>query len=1209
MPSSVAEREVRLTRRVRRWVVAAAAAYAFAIPSPEVGGPLAVTIMGVTYACRWGDPPRRISRRQRQVTAVLVALWLLAIPVVTGKVPWWQPLAVAALIGLLPFLVGLLYGLYHLMIDDDEMIKSDSRWLLYLVARPWLRMTIMIVTWLTVGTTLGGFRATLAVAAPVFACAIGRPVLGVLCLFATYLATGSSSPWCVAAALLALLAFARFPARPPKRGVGLPPVTGLAHPIVRLRLRAVDRALRLSEWPLAARRLNAMAHTGLPLVEAKSLRLALVRLEMGEPQPAMDVLGPALVSDDVGRRAAGNRLRGEALTMTDQPGAALDALRLASDLLPDDLDHQARTALAAAEAFGDLGDDDSAVERARFAAGHLRRRTEMVERMRAMRIAATSLWEAGKIDEATQAAKNSFGPGVSVRWIRQYMSAGGGHHRDDSQAAFSRGAPLLLEVIRMNFFDAQLALDPRTTSSDGDTADKVDSVMDDLQECAEIFRLLGSPLDSAEADLLIARLRAAKGNDQAALTRTVVALGDLDRVRHSLRTQGARARWSDRFNVALDQALDLADKCGDAARVAELIELARVQAVPLLGAALGDEDLALRPPPTVRVRGRAGIVRAQLEDGTEPVDLERAAASAAGEGAWWLASWATDFALFWVLIPPHGEIGHGRVDLGPGSDLAAAIGCLNDALPIRQEGEDDAGVDWRVARGPLLASHSAERRLATTLGRHLLPLVLREELGRRHRGGLPPLPLAISPAPVLGHIPWSLLAVEDVGADDALRLVETADWVLAPSATLLDAGRSRDKLDPPFPLRLAVLDPTDARPEFPALPAARSVATHLPNSVAVLGGHHWDAAPATPEAVVAALRRAGPSASVMFGCHAVRGDRGRPSDSAVVLAGLVEGEPVARLTAGQLFRLGIDPEDFPAQISLQACDTSDLASSAGGEWLSLAPGFLAAGARTVLTTLFPLVDTGGDPDSDVLLQAIIQGDDLAGAVRTAQLRGLSEWRRHWRRGTAAPLSDAPLVWSALAICATGRAPASDLGADEPTRLSPRLLESLGEAAGMALGMRDRTVTSAHFCASYAIDETDVFDGRSLVFGLWGTATTMALAKLLHSSAAEWPGEARPSRELLRILSLASARAALAGGALEPEHVIGIVLDESDALGRTLLRLSRLHRTQAFVGRVSTNLREAEVKVSSGKWSDSDSRVEAFVAGVATELAKPRTAEI
>jgi hypothetical protein len=1091
-----------------------------------------------------------VSGRLSAQTVVIVAFAVLVVPVIAGL------LRVTAIV------------YFNVFMTNDGWLRSESLWFAYWATRNWLRRTLVFGTWLGTGIPLAGFRATIALAPAALAAAASQPVLAAIALAGTYPFTGASVPWRAIALLVLMLLLARIPPRPPKRHIALPRTSRWRrNPSRCLRLRRLDRALRRSEWARAATAAQAMTAACAPDAAVEvGLREAMAQLEMAHPQEAIAALGRARESRDPTISSAAHRLAAEALTMTDQPRAALAALELASRSLDADPEHRGYIALATATALLAVGDGDAAVVQARRAADTLRRRTQMTERLRATRLTVGARLQAGDLDEAVAAAKNAVGPVLSVRWLRQYTLRGRRTGRSDADAVFSRGGPLLLELIRMNFLEAQIALDPRHATS-GDDPEEVEA---DIEECVEIFRVLDSPLDAADAELLLARLHAAKGSAQRSLTWTLSAIVDLDRVRHSLRSQTSRARWSIRFNTALEQALDQADRCDDSPRVAELIELARVQAVPVLNLVGADGDVQLAVAPTVRVRGRAGIIRGGGSE-VRPVDLEFAAASAAGDDAWWLSSWATDVELFWSLVPPTGAVSHGRIPLGPGTNLAAALNELAAALPVRQENEQDADLDLRVAAGPLLASPDAELALAVELGRMLIPPALHDELRRRRRDGRT-LPLAISPAPLLGHVPWSLLAIADSQDGQPVRLVEVAEWVLAPSAALLASANER-RTDQRCPLRVAVLDPTDISPAFPALPAARGLASALPEAVLVLGGSHWHDERATIERVVGAVRDAGPDASVLFGCHAVTGDRDRPSAGALVLA--PDGEQPSILTAAHLFAVDIARSAFPGQVSLQACDTSDLAASAGGEWLTLAPGFLAAGAHTVVTTQFPLIDTGGDPDTDPLLQALIRGDDLRVAVRATQLAGLSRWRA-LRGGNGLPaLDDTPLAWAPFAVCTAGRGSARRDVSSAQVPASRRLYKALGEAAKAALELRDRTVTSAHFCAAYVVDETEVFD-ESLIKAAVMPFIMFPLAKILRARPEE-PKDAglRPSRELVDLVVTAGQNAADNGSTLEPEHLIAEVL-KGHHPGVTVLRATRLHRLPAFAGEVATNLRTAEV---------------------------------
>ena len=86
----------------------------------------------------------------------------------------------------------------------------------------------------------------------------------------------------------------------------------------------------------------------------------------------------------------------------------------------------------------------------------------------------------------------------------------------------------------------------------------------------------------------------------------------------------------------------------------------------------------------------------------------------------------------------------------------------------------------------------------------------------------------------------------------------------------------------------------------------------------------------------------------------------------------------------------------PPVVVLAACETLRRADSAGTRALSLAGGFVAAGARDVIGTLAPI----GDADARALFAAVhrhlARGEPPAAAVRLAQLEAISARRDAWR---------------------------------------------------------------------------------------------------------------------------------------------------------------------------------------------------------------------
>jgi hypothetical protein len=193
------------------------------------------------------------------------------------------------------------------------------------------------------------------------------------------------------------------------------------------------------------------------------------------------------LSDQDDRRAAAQRLAGDAQVQMGQSQQALDSLLLARSL-SSGVVHQALTALSTSAALNEVGNYSDSAYQAGWAASHLSGRGFLIERMQASRLLAESRRRSGDIEGAVRAVKGAVGVGLSSRWIRQYVRFGAAS-RDNSSALYLRGGPALLEIIRLNLLEAELQLDLRT---DGITAEATD----DLDECIDSFHLLGSSLDA-----------------------------------------------------------------------------------------------------------------------------------------------------------------------------------------------------------------------------------------------------------------------------------------------------------------------------------------------------------------------------------------------------------------------------------------------------------------------------------------------------------------------------------------------------------------------------------------------------------------------------------------------------------------------------------------------------------------------------------------
>lgn len=1176
-------------RRIRRWVRGSIAAVLVIVgllwPDPDKGVWLLGLVVVIAVVLKLAAP-RGWDLQARRATLAAVTLIVVA-SVANDVLPWWLPALVVLLLAPLPILVGITEGFLH---DAKASERSLIGWMVWAKARRALRLSAALLAWLITWRASGDLTAALVLTPAAIATAVGWPSVALVVIAISTPFVGGSSSWWAIGILSIVVAVSRRRARPPRRSVGLPLSAATAtHPVLRQRIRGIDRRLRRSDWIGAELQCRSLLRSPGPGATSVELRLARVHLELNSFQGVLDALAAALGEDDLPVQAAARRLKGEVLTRTAQSDAALGVLTVARALLPDDPDHQARVALAAADALVHVGRFSEASYQADLAARWFNHRRDLVERFRAARLQALSFWKLDELDRAVDVINDTRTIENSVRWLRQYSdSIGVG--RDDQELVFSGESVLLVEWTRLQVLELQLKLDPRLSSEDGDeTGD--DELLHEFEMYSTMLDMCGAGIERAEVDLLWAEVLASRGKPEAALTLALGTVAELDEIRHGLRAQTDRSAWSVTFNRALAMGLEFAVASDDTLRVAELIELARVQAYPLLGTGQGHEELALQAPPTVRVRGRASVARG-LRFGVDgrsvpPVDLEQAAAEAAGPGAWWLSFWHDGSTLTWALVPPSGDVEHGRLRGDRYVELRRTLAELDRNLPIALGDETDADVDLRLFRAAFRRSPDDEARLSASLGDLLLPERLRRELAARRQADRKPLRLAIAPDPLLAHVPWALLVVNGKTSFSAatVRLAELATWALAPSATLLVLAAGCRPAVSDAPLRLAVLDPADV----PELPAARMLAGHL-DGVRVLGGRHWMADPATPATVFEALASVGPDSTVLFGCHAVRGDDGRPSSSALILAA---SDPMARsepLTAAALFASPVPRERFPAQISLQACDTSDLASAASGEWLTLAPALLAAGARIVGTTQFPLVDVASQNAPGRLIDELKAGADLAEALRCEQLEGLARWRSH-AGSTLPPLEDTPLAWAAHAVCSTGRGGHLSIAVD-PLRISSSVIQTLVRAAKSAGDRPDRTVTSAHVLSEYIYLDTELMTG-SLVHELTGASLLEYLPRVLRAARVSGPDGVRPSDELLDAVRRAGSRAATSTGWLQTEHIVQAVREGPSTPGRRLLSVLRLRNGMALRQTLRGNLREAQLR-SPSEGGDVPTELQALV---------------
>ncbi len=1180
---------------VRRWVrwpiVGCLTAVVLLLPDREQAVWL-LGIVAVTLAFLWAFAPQRLGQSPARAIGFTGILIVVA-PLARGPLPIWVPIAAVLLVVVIPPVVALLDDFLQSQSESDRVVIG---WAVWGRVRQVLRVVSAVLALLVPLRVSGDAAATLALAPAAIATAAGWPSIGVAVVIVTAPFFAGSMTWAVVGVVTAAVAVSHRRVRPPRRSVEFPFSPRLdGHPVLRMRVRRIDRFLSRSAWADADRASATMLERadGAAATTA-ALRAARARLELTDLQGATDALELAWTDGSLDVGATVRLLQGEVLARSGQPEAALASLDESRRMLPHHVGQQARVSLAAAGVLIDLNQFADANHQAELALRHFRGTKYLVERMRATRLLAVALWRLDDLDRALEVIHDALAIYLSVRWIRQYVGAVG-RSRDDQDVLFSEDALMLVEFVRLEILELEINLDPRVEPKVREGDDPDQKLFHDLEMYSVALDMAGASLDRAEVELLTASVSAARGRHQAALISALGAVVELDGVRHRLRTQADRVAWATSFNRGLAMALEFAVASQDSTRVAELIELARVQAFPLLGTGRGEDEVALQDPPTVRVRGRASVAREALSPLDKvhlpPIDLEHAAACAAGPDAWWLSFWHDGATLTWALVPPAGEIAHGRLSGERYVALCEALEELEANLPVPIGDEGDADVDLRLFGAPLRRYPDREAQLSDRLARLVLPDRLRLEAARRHRTGQPPLRLAIAPDPFLAHVPWALLVLDHTREPTvhSLRLCEAVTWTLAPSATLLVLAGDHHPTEEKAPLGLAVLDPADV----PSLPAARSLADQL-EGVPVLGGRHWNAELGTPQSVLQAMAESGRNSSVLFGCHAVQGDAQRPSSSALVLAAQHPGSRSEMLTAAALFARPIPQGSFPRQISLQACDTSDIRSASSGEWLSLAPAFLAAGAQVVGTTQFPLVDVS-DAAATRMVAALLRGDDLQEIVRATQTDGLRRWRSHEGTGIP-PIEDTPLAWAAHAVIATGRS-GHDVPEVSPLRVTARTFRALERAARTTKVRADLTVTSGRLLATYLSSESQLLDGSALAEITRETTLDLVSRWVRAQPAPGIDRGIRPSTELLEAAERAGALAA-ATGWLHPEHLIAAALDGSRTPAARIVRILGRRKSVALRRTLRANLRDAELRRDEpGREASSDSKgyIEAIIA--------------
>ncbi|MFC1430610.1 CHAT domain-containing protein [Streptacidiphilus sp. N1-3] len=978
----------------------------------------------------------------------------------------------------------------------------------------------------------------------------------------------------VLAGLAATLAiFTLVTGRLPQQWHPLPKPSMLRHPLEAVRCRRCDRRITRSDIIGARRALGS--HTG-PWLRFRSVFLD---LEERLYQSALSLGSDPGLPDTL--LAPAKLLQGRALSATARFAEADAAYR---EVLHSRQDTNDRLydylVLLVAENDLAAGHGEQAVQNAIWLTTRAAGTSDYFMRQRAMRLIAEHELDQGRVDRAALLTERAMDDLLRNRAVAR-LTLASQPHRLVRRLYGSHGS-MYLHMLRVDKLSRATASVGPPTNANRDPWDGWE-----WQPVAMAMAITRAADDLVELYLSEARTAASSNRRAEALPMIACALMELDRTRYLLAAQSTRSSWSKRFRRVLDFALAVAHAEQDHEFVAELIEFARVQTLPAVTAEgltneLGNLDLSLSTPPVVLVNGRSRLARPGERQRPAHVDLEHAAERAAGADAWWLSYWSSEDWLYWALIDPHGKTTTGRMDFGADSPLQQCLDELERALPALLPGEQQAEADFRIAASPLLTDPAAELGLSAALGNLLLPRRLVRAATDTCANGRRRLPLAIAPVAALGCLPWGLLVADDQPSSCPDRLVDLCDWVLAPSAALVCnsvVGQFNRA-----PLTLAVVDTID-HPELVALPEAREQAAALPGSVHVLGGRHWSSEPATLLRLEQALRAVGPDSTVAFFCHAVRGSIDEPSMGGLVLASessrpttgpessvqsAVDNtppEPYDVLTPSHIFAMSRRGLKMPAQILLQACDTSALKDVTSGEWLTIAPAFIATGSREVIATVYPLADLPGTDDP--VMRAALNGNSLQEAVSRLQREGL----RRWNSGNITDLSDTPFAWAAYATVAVQPSARMNSAAQKPFRrsVSDTFMHVVGDAISSCLNTRAKRLDSGWLLASLLDSEMigELLGGATI--SLLPSTLTWTLGPYLCTRYARMRDRGPTTRlhvgnnvlhvpyKVTEALQTAWSAAERDGLPLTPHHLVAALLAGPTGASRILGLLAALSR--------------------------------------------------
>ncbi|MEV5961482.1 CHAT domain-containing protein [Kribbella sp. NPDC051952] len=514
----------------------------------------------------------------------------------------------------------------------------------------------------------------------------------------------------------------------------------------------------------------------------------------------------------------------------------------------------------------------------------------------------------------------------------------------------------------------------------------------------------------ARAHSIMAFALAAARKDEAALDEALLAVARHDELALATRSSMLRTQTSREAGLARELALSLAIRGGHNDLVAELIEAARLQVLPLvdghseyLGASLaGYAGSAVRSaldrvrPVTVNGRSRLATYYTPSSAGP-PVALESAIDQVGGPGACWWGVWVNSGVVYWALRSEQ-VWESGTVDVSVDSPSHAVWA---QALESSHHNSDADLLEILI--GAWCRSYESEEALSMALGDLFVPETLQMRLAERLGSTVGPLSVVMA-GNLFAMIPAAMLGLRAPSAPGRrARLLEAAVVRYAPPAVLVEHVAQHPLHYSEARSVVACLDPRSD------LTFSRTVPE---------GAAHTLSGPAASVSGVSVMLAAGrPSVPAVFyySGHAVQEGLGGDIEDGLALS---DGILYARNFFAATDQ-GQPALPVPDRAVLAACASSGSGGAGSGEWLGLAASLLWAGGRQVVATNWSVWDTPFTEKFDQrLVEAMRTAPSVALALRNLQLEFLAEWRESTAGIFGLPDTDAPfpLTWAAYCCC-------------------------------------------------------------------------------------------------------------------------------------------------------------------------------------------------